>query len=149
MKRQVSGPGLELLRQASIAPDALDSALGDLVGAGACAILRPNHPILEGIRQATRINVVNVSRRSRYLLITIEQQKDGKPSWQYREQSPRRCVFSCRGQLPAAIEVALNGELLEKLVRPTIALHRTVIQQIDPTGEGWLNVDVTPAWHPF
>lgn len=149
MKRHISSPALELLRQAQLPPDDLDQALSGLVQARASATLRRNHPLLESIRRATSINVVDVSRRSRYLLMTIEQQKDGEPSWQYREHSPRRCVFSCRGEIPATIEVALNGALLEKLVRPTMALRKTVITHLGATGEGCLNVDVKPTWHSF
>lgn len=149
MKRHVSSPASELFRRAQVPPEDFDRALGGLVQAGASAILRRNHPLLESVRQATEINVVGVSRRSHYLLMTIEQHKDGKPSWQYREHSPRRCVFSCRGEIPATIEMALNGELLETLVKPTMALRKTVIRHVGPTGEGWLNVDVKPAWHSF
>lgn len=149
MKRYVSSPASSLIAQSGLSPDYINAALENLVWGKGSAILRSNHPLLQRIRQATEINVVQVSRRSRYLLMQIEQHKEGTPSWQYRELTPRNCIFSCRGQLPAAIEIALNGELFEKLVKPAIAMDDTVIERVGDTGDGWLSVDVTPAWHLF
>ena len=149
MKRYISSPARELLGRADLAPADINAALEDLVWGKGSAILRSNHPLVERIQRATGINVVQVARRSRYLLMQIEQQKGGAPSWQYRELTPRNCTFSCRGQLPATIEVALNGELLEKLVKPAVAMGVTVINHVSDTADGWLAVDVTPPWHLF
>lgn len=149
MKRRVSSPALALCNQSGVSPHCIDAALEELVSTKSSAILRSGHPLVRRVRQATGISLTQISRRSRYLLIEIEQQKGSRPSWQYREHSPRNCTFSCRGELPATIEMALNGELLEKLVIPTHAMPDTVIEHLGPTGDGWLNVDVTPAWHTF
>ena len=149
MKRYLSSPARELFDRSGLSPAGVDIALEDLVWGKGSAILRSHHPLIQRIRQATDINVVQISRRSRYLLLQVEQQKDGAPSWQYREVTPRNCTFSCRGQLPTTIEVALNGELLEKLVKPEVATESTVIKHVGPTGDGWLTVDVMPPWHLF
>lgn len=148
-KRYISTPAYELLKNAALTAIEIDAALEDLVWNKSPAILRNSHPLVQRIRQTTGINVVQISRRSRYLLLQIEQQKDGAPSWQYRELTPRTCTFSCRGELPATIEVALNGELLEKLVVPAAALGSTAIDRVGTSGDGWLNVDVTPTWNLF
>lgn len=149
MKRYVSSPACELFDRSDVAPADIDAALEDLVWGKGSAVLRSNHSLVRRIRQATDINVIQISRRSRYLLLQIEQQKDNAPSWQYRELTPRNCTFSCRGQLPATIEVALNGELLDKLVKPAAAIEETIIKQVGATGDGWLAVSVTPPWHLF
>lgn len=149
MKRYVSSPALALLGRSGLSPSDIDAALEDLVWGKGNAILWSNHPLVQRTRQASDINVVQISRRSRYLLLQIEQHKDGAPSWQYRELTPRSCTFSCRGYLPATIEVALNGELLEKLVIPAVAMGGTVIEQVGASGDGWLNVDVAPPWNLF
>ena len=83
------------------------------------------------------------------VLIGIEQHRDDGPWWQYRENTPHACVFSCRGELPATIEIALQGKLLEKLVKPALAMGDTTIDRVGETGDGWLNVDVVPPWHMF
>jgi hypothetical protein len=121
----------------------------DLVRAKTSAVLRPNHPLVQRVREVTGINLVHISRRSRNLLIEIEQHGDNGPTWQYRELTPRRCTFSCRGQLPSTIETTLQGELLEKLVIPAAALKAIKIANVGVTGDGWLSVDVTPNWHEF
>ncbi|MDY7524635.1 hypothetical protein [Sphingomonas sp. 10B4] len=149
MKRYLSSPALELFNRTGLSPTSVDAALEDLVWGKGSAILRSHHPLVQRIRQVTALNVVQISRRSHYVLLQIEQQKDGAPSWQYREITPLNCNFSCRGQLPTTIEVALNGELLDKLVKPAIAMGGTVIKHVGPTGDGWLTVDVTPPWHLF
>lgn len=149
MKRYVSSPALTVLGGAGLSPDHIYAALEDRIWGKGSAVLQANHLLVQRIREMTEINVVQIARRSRYLLCQIEQRKDEVPSWQYRELTPRNCTFSCRGQLPAAIEVALNGELLEKLVKPAAALEGTIIKHVGSTGEGWLDVDVTPTWHSF
>lgn len=121
----------------------------DLVWGKVSAVLRPNHPLVQRVREATGINLVQISRRSRNLLIEIEQHGEDGPSWQYREHTPRRCTFSCRGQLPATIEAALQGELLEKLVIPAAAINNVTIANVGETGDGWLNVDVVTKWREF
>ncbi|WP_156351350.1 hypothetical protein [Sphingomonas sp. Leaf25] len=149
MRRALSSPSTSLFEQANVQPEELDAAIEDLVWAKASAILRFDHPLLRQVRAATGVNLVQVARRSRNLLIEIEQRSEIGPSWQYREHTPRRCTFSCRGQLPATIETALQGELLEQLVIPAAALQGITIANVAKSGDGWLNIDVAPSWHRF
>ena len=149
MKRHVSGPTLELLGQAGLAPEDVDSALQKLVWSKTSAILRKHDPLIARICDTTAIGVVQIARKSRYLLMEIEQRGDNGALWQYREQAPSKCIFSCVGQVPDLIESALNGELLEKLVIPAVAMAGMLISNIDETGDGWLNIDVVPPWHRF
>ena len=121
----------------------------ELVWSKMSAVLRLNHTLVRCVREATGINLVQISRRSRNLLIEIEQHGVDGPSWQYREHTPRRCTFTCRGQLPATIETALQGELLEKLVLPAVAINSVRIANVGETGDGWLNVNVVPEWRKF
>ncbi len=129
--------------------DEIDAAIEILVRTRAAAILRFDDPLVQRVRDATGINLVHVSRRSRNLLIEIEQVIGAGPSWQYRERTPLRCIFSCRGTLPATIETGLQGELLEKLVIPAAALQGVTIASVADSGDGWLNVDVAPSWQLF
>lgn len=140
---------LELINRAGLRPEAVDEALDDLVRKPASAILRGSHPIVQRLQQASDINVVQISRRSRCLLVEIEQLNQEGPAWQYREKAPRNCIFSCRGQIPDSIGSALSGALLAKLVVPTIALAETSINDVTATADGWLNVEVKPEWHQF
>lgn len=149
MKRRLSRPTSALLGQADVVPDAVDSAIDELVTGKSSAVLRANHPIVQQVRHTTGINLVQISRRSRYLLITVEQHSEVGPVWQYRETTPRDCVFACPGQLPPSIEEALNGELLEKLVMPAVAMREVRIDHVGDTGDGWLSVQVTPTWIEF
>ena len=149
MKRHISEPALSLLTAAGLSASDVDDALGELVSDKRAALLRKPHALIQRIGDQTDINVVSIARKSRHILIEIEQRKSDTAWWQYREHSPRRCVFSCRGQLPATIETALNGALLEKLVRPAIAMSSTTIESVGSTRDGWLEVDVTPAWIEF
>ena len=111
-------------------------------------MLRKHHPLVRQIEQTTGINVVQIARKSRHLLIEIEQQCS-EPSWVYRERTPRNCNFSCAGDLPSTIELALQGVLLEKLVIPTAEMGKTTINYVGETGDGWLSVDVMPNWYSF
>lgn len=149
MRRGLSSPSASLFDQANVQPEELDAAIGHLVWRRAAAILRFDHPLVQQVREGTGINLVQVARRSRNLLIEIEQHSGAGPSWQYREHTPRRCTFSCRGQLPATIETALQGELLKKLVIPAAALQGIPIANVAGSGDGWLNIDVAPPWHLF
>lgn len=149
MRRALSSPSASLFEQANVQPEELDAAIEDLVCAKAAAILRFDHPLVQRVRDGTGITLVQVTRRSRNLLIEIEQHSDVGPSWQYREHTRRRCTFSCRGQLPATIETALQGELLEKLVIPAAALQGIPIANVSGSGDGWLKIDVAPSWHLF
>jgi hypothetical protein len=149
MRRSLSSPSASLFSQAGVRAGEFDAAIDDLVWAKAPAVLRFEHPLMQRVRDSTGINLIQVSRRSRNLLIEIEQHSGGGPSWQYREHTPRRCTFSCQGQLPVTIETALQGELLELLVEPAAALQGVMIAHVAPSGDGWLNVDVTPTWHIF
>lgn len=149
MRRGLSSPSASLFNQAGVRADDVYAAIEELVRVKASAFLRFDHPLLRAVRAATGINLVRVSRRSHNLLIEIEQHQDQWPSWQYREHTPRRCTFSCRGQLPATIETALQGELLEKLVIPAAALQGIKIEYVADSSDGWLKIDVAPTWHFF
>lgn len=149
MRRHLSGPALALLSKSSLAPEDIDEALEELVRNKAGAVLRARHPLVHRIRQATDINLVQIARRSRYLLIEIEQRANDQPLWLYREQTPRHCLFSCSGKLPETIGTALNGELLEKLVIPAAELKDTQIANVDQLEDAWLSIDVTPTWQEF
>lgn len=149
MTRHVSAPALTLLQQAGLRPDEVDLTIDNLVHGKAAAILRRSHALLRRIEEASGITVVQIARRSRYLLITIEQRADGVPAWQYRELSPRRCTFSCPGQVPATTAVGLVGQPLYYLAQPMTGMEALVIEQINDTGDGWLVVDVAPVWSVF
>lgn len=149
MTRHVSRPALTLLERAALTPDEIDRAIDDLVRDKASAMLRKGHDLLRRIEEATGILVVQVARRSRYLLISIEQQIDAAPSWLYRELSPRRCLFSCPGQIPATAAVGLVGRPLRQLADPKTGVEDLIIKEIADTADGWLVVDVTPVWMAF
>lgn len=148
MIRHISGPTLKLLDQADLRADEIDAAIEGLVWGKAAAVLRHDHPLILQLRQASAINVVQIARRSRNLLIVIEEHGDAGPVWQYREHTRRRCTFSCRGEIPDTIQAALKDELLDKLVHTAIA-KSTLISGVTPSPDGWLNVDVVPEWHVF
>ncbi len=105
--------------------------------------------MLLAMSEAAQLNVVQITRRSRYLLVEIEQWKDDQPHWQYREMSPRQCRFSCRGLLPDVLAGALAGKLLAQLVKPDPALNDTTIIDVHSSGDGWLSVEVAPRWEAF
>jgi hypothetical protein len=149
MRRHLSSPSSSLLDQAGLSAQEVDTAMDELVWAKMSAVLRAHHPLVRHVGDATGINLVQISRRSRNLLIEIEQHAKDGPGWQYREHTPRRCIFSCRGQVPAMIETALQGELLEKLVIPALALNKVTIANVSETGDGWLTINVVPDWREF
>lgn len=148
-RRHVSEPALELLAKADLPPAEIDAALEALVESSNRAILRVNHPLLQRIARASGVNITQIRRRSRYLLIAIEQFNEQGACWQYREQTPRNCLFSCRGTIADSVAIGLGGELLEKLACPTPALARSRIFDVSPADDVWLNVRVTPEWRPF
>lgn len=149
MKRQISEPTLGLLAASGLSATEVDDAIDRLVAAQKATLLRKPHDIIQRIADQTGINVVGIARKSRHILIEIEQRKGGAAWWQYREHSPRRCIFSCRGQVPATIGTALNGVLLEQLVKPAIAMSGTTIGSVGSTTDGWLTVEVAPTWTSF
>lgn len=149
MKRQVSGPTLKLLGSAGVSPDTVDRCLDDMMSKGASAVLRNHHPIVRAIQEAASVNVVQISRKSRCLLIHIEEYNQNGPMWQYREHTPRKFVFSCRGELPATISNALDGELLERLVKPVVSMDGTSITNVVETADGWIDLAVLPPLHLF
>jgi hypothetical protein len=148
-RRHVSDPALELLEKANLPPVEIDAALEAVVWSSSGAVLRVSHPLLQRIAQASGVNVTEIRRRSRYLLIAIEQFDEQGASWQYREHTPRNCLFSCRGQVADGLAIGLGGELLEKLACPTPALSRSRIIDVSPADDMWLNVRVTPEWRLF
>ncbi|EZP73055.1 hypothetical protein BV96_01245 [Sphingomonas paucimobilis] len=149
MKRHLSGPTRELLRKSALLPDHLDEALNALVCCKASAVLRRDHPLIREIAKATSINVTQIARKSRYLLIEVEQSSADGPIWQYREHAPRNCIFSCMGNLPATAMAGLQGEPLAALVSPPLAMDGVMINRVEENGDGWLTVSVTPPWHLF
>lgn len=149
MTRHVSRPALTLLQRAALTPNEIDRAIDDLVLSKSSAMLRKGHDLLRRIEEATGVLVVQIARRSRYLLISIEQQIDAAPSWLYRELSPRRCLFSCPGKIPATATVGLVGHPLRHLADPKAGVEDLVINDIADTADGWLVVDVTPVWMAF
>lgn len=150
-RRHVSVPALELLEKADLPPAEIDAALEALVGSSNGVVLRLNHPLLQRIAHASGVNVTQISRRSRYLLIAIEQFDQQGAYWQYREQTPRDCLFSCRGRLPNNLAISLSGELLKTLACPALApaIADTRIVDVNPVDDNWLNVRVTPEWRLF
>ena len=149
MRRRLSSPSASLFSAAGVQAEELDAAIDDLVWSKMPAILRLDHPLVQQVHAKTDVNLIQVSRRSRNLLIEIEQHCAKGPSWQYREHTPRRCTFSCRGQVPAPLEPPLQGALLETLVIPAAALQGVPIANVADSGDGWLNVDVAPSWQLF
>lgn len=149
MKRQISEPTLGLLVASGLSATNVDDAIDRLVASQKAALLRKPHDIIKQIADRTGINIVGIARKSRHILIEVEQRKADAAWWQYREHSPRRCIFSCRGQIPETIGTALNGALLEKLVRPAIAMSGTTIGSVGSTSDGWLTVEVAPIWAEF
>lgn len=149
MRRTISGPAQALLDRAGVSPEEIDTALGEMVSGKGIAILRAHHPLIRHIQQTTSINIVQIARRSRTLLIEIEQQRDNKPFWNYREHRPRWCTFSCPGILPDTIEIALHDQLLDKVVESAIAMTGTKITDVSKTDDGWLRFNVVPPWHIF
>lgn len=105
--------------------------------------------MLTRMSDASGVDVVQVSRKSRYLLLEIEAVKEKRAHWLYRELAPRKCVFSCRAGLGETLKVALQGKLLAQLAVPHDAIAVTTIDQVQQTGDGWLSVDVTPRWEEF
>ncbi|MEG8022989.1 hypothetical protein [Sphingomonas aerolata] len=77
MRRSLSSPSASLFSQAGVRAGEFDAAIDDLVWAKAPAILRFDHPLMQRVRDGTGINLVQVSRRSRNLLIEIEQHSGG------------------------------------------------------------------------
>lgn len=149
MKRHLSEPTLELLKSAKLQPEEVDVALEHLVSDNRPAVLRANHPIVQRIQKASGLCVVQVARRSRYLLIEIEQPAHAGAVWQYRERTPRDCLFSCRGEIAETVRQSLIGRQLEQLVAPTPAIARCRIEGVDDTRDGWLIVAVRPMWYSF
>lgn len=139
MKRHLSGPTRELLRKAALLPDHLDDALNAPACCRASAVLRRDHALVRGIAEAPSINITQIARKSRYLLIEVEQSSADGPIWQYREHAPRNCV-SCMGKLPATAMTGLGGEPLNSLVSPPLAMDGVLINRIEENGDGWLTV---------
>lgn len=145
MIRHVSAITLQLLEGAGLTADALDREFDGR----APAVLRKAHPMLVAMSNAAGLNVVQAARRSRYLLIEIEQHESGATQWVYREKTARDCIFSCRGTLPDALQGALEGRMLGQLVDPHDAISATTIEHAVDIGAGWLAIGVSPRWETF
>jgi hypothetical protein len=149
MRRHVSEITLRLLDGVGISPNELDVEIDARIARRSPAVLPKHHPMLMAMSQTANLNIVQVTRRSRYLLVEIEQWKESEPLWQYRELSPRRCSFACRSALPEVLASALAGKLLTHLAQPSSALNDTVITEVYPSIDGWLSVEVAPRWKAF
>lgn len=149
MKRQLSGPAVELLERSNLPPSEIDAALDALVQNKAGAVLYHNHPVVQHIAGSTGLNLVQIARKSRHLLIQIEQQNDHGPLWQYREQTPRSCTFACKGQIPLTAQSVLPGKPLSTLATTPLGMDQVIINQVIDDSGGWVTVSVTPPWHIF
>lgn len=126
--------------------DDVDTALDALAGRGTKAKLYPGHAAMDDLREATGLNIVEIGRRHRRLLIKIEELINRRPGWAYREVSLKNCIFICPGIIPDAHKSALIGRPLSSLVDPHPALNDVRIKHISDSVDGWSEVYVDPDW---
>ncbi len=127
----------------------LDASLEALAGRRDVAKLHPGHALINDLRQATGLNVVEVGRRHRRLLVTIEELTHRRPGWAYREVSLNSCIFTCPGTIPDVHKSVLIGGPLSSLAHPHPALNNVRIKDITDSADGWSEVHVDPDWVPF
>lgn len=149
LHRWLSDPLLYLLRQSSLGPADLDAALDVFARRRDVAKLHPGHAAIDDLRQTARLNIVEVGRRHRRLLVKIEELTNRRPGWAYREMSFNNCIFTCPGTIPDVNKSALVGRPLSSLAQPHPALNNVRIKYITDSADGWSEVHVDPDWIAF
>ena len=149
-RRYVSQPLLEMLRQADLTSDHVNSALDWQMARWTHASLPHSHPYMRRFRTGTGLNAVAISRKYRRLLVNIEQRgPDGGMLWHYREVGRTNCQFHCKGVIPAASLAALPGKSLNVLIQPHPALSAAEIRAAVATCDGWIELTLALSWTIF
>ena len=149
LRRWLSDPLLNLLRQSPLGPVDIDASLDGLAGRRDVAKLRPGDAAIDDLRQATGLNVVEVGRRQRRLLMRIEELTNPGRGWAYREMSLNNCIFTCQGTIPDVCKLALIGRPLSSLFEPHPALNNVRIKHVTESDDGWSEVHFDPDWIAF
>lgn len=148
-QRWLSAPLSQLLANTPVTAAELDAEF-DLPAARRIAVMiRPPHPLIGSIQEATGLNVVEIGRRHRRLIVAIEEFDRRDRSWFYREITRHACIFGCPGVVPEQKKGLLVGGALAALAAPHPALNAARILQIDDTSDGWSEVRLDPGWLMF
>ncbi len=150
-KRYVSVPLLRMLQASAVAPSTIQKALARHTEKFGYPVLRVGHPYISRIRSATGLDVTDIAWRYGRLLVSIEQIKDGRIHWFYREFKSSHCSFRCPGELPDAILIGLRGRPLAAVtdaIEP-LADVSIVSEDEEHVSAGWLSLKLAPKWIPF
>ncbi|WP_066663771.1 MULTISPECIES: hypothetical protein [unclassified Sphingomonas] len=146
-KLYLSDPLADLLERSGLSPKQVNMSLERQARLRYPTVLAPGHVYLRQIREHTGVNVVMISRRYRRLLVQIEQMKNGKWQWIYKERSQTDIEFACPADIPHTLEAALPGRPLNSLIDPTTpALGCLIIDACSRDRHGWLNPSIKPGW---
>lgn len=150
-KSYVSKPLLAMLESAGIAAPAVARSITRQTDKNCYPVLRAPHPYIRQLRNASGLHVTEVSWRYGRLLVTIEQMKDGRIHWTYREFNSRHCSFQCRVELPETLAIALRGKPLSNLTNDIDVLADVRIAGPDDQSatSGWSCLKLSPDWIAF
>jgi hypothetical protein len=147
--RHLSRPMASMLEAAGLTVDIVDDAIGEQIAKGRPSALRVGHPLVDRLRAETGLGVVLVGRRYRRLMLEIEQPVERAMRWIYREHSPVRSEFLCRGKIPETFAAGLGGEPLSRIADPPWQIGTAIIETVTVLHDGWLSVAITPCWLDF
>lgn len=147
----VSKPLLAMLESAGLAAPAVARSIIRQTDKNCYPVLRAPHPYIRRLRDATALHVVEIALRYGRLLVSIEQMKDGRIHWMYREFNSRYCSFQCRAQLPASVAIALRRKPLSIVTDEIDILANVRIAGLDEVSasNGWLSLKLSPEWIAF
>jgi len=148
-QRWLSAPFSQLLADTPVTAAELDAELDTPAARRIAVTLRPPHPLIGSIRKASGLNVVEIGRRHRRLVVAVEEFGRRERSWFYREITRHTCIFGCPGTAPEQKKSTLIGGPLAALADPHPALNAALILQIDDTSDGWSEVRLDPDWVKF
>jgi hypothetical protein len=144
--RYLSEPLASMLSLAGLQIGEVDDAIAQQIARGLPPLLRPGHPHLSKISDATGLNVVSVGRRYHRLLIEVGEKSQKDVWWIYREHNRTSAEFLCGSVIPITAATALVGEPLSSLADLPFKISTASIHSVDIIEGSWLRAAVVPEW---
>lgn len=144
--RHLSRPLAAILSSVGLAVEDVDDAISGQIARGLAPLLRPGHPHIRKLADATGLNVMSVARRYHRLLVEIEQKSQQGIWWIYREHNRATADFMCSVVVPDTAAVALGGRPLRDLADPPFEIDTALIKTGLVVEGGAMSVTVTPIW---
>ena len=149
--RYISKPLLQIISAAKITPAAVHRSITTRSNKHTYPVLTLGHPYVRRVRAATNLDVIGISWRYGRLLVSVEQMKDRRIYWFYKELKGSHCSFRFPAEIPHTVLGSLAGKSLKVVIDEISPLADVIIAGPDEdyATPGWLCLKLAPEWVSF